>query len=111
MFFICRCAETEDDNDFNVWGLVNALVPTGAEVPVQTLPHGISEQQLGLEAFNYVDRGSESKFRGELVSYDIGRILVSLYIFVRVMFLPVLIWECLYYRCMICYVYIEPFNN
>ncbi|XP_037786056.1 uncharacterized protein LOC119581949 isoform X1 [Penaeus monodon] len=70
-----RCAETEDDNDFNVWGIINTLHPTGAEIPVQTLPQGISEQQLGLEAFNYVDRGSESKFRGELVSYDIGRIL------------------------------------
>lgn len=72
-----RCAETEDDNDFNVWGIINPPQPTGAEVPVQTLPQGISEQQLGLEAFNYVDRGSDSKFRGELVSYDIGRILVS----------------------------------
>ncbi|KAK8381965.1 hypothetical protein O3P69_015165 [Scylla paramamosain] len=70
-----RCAEAEDDNDFNRWGPQVLLpVPSAAEVTVQTLPKGVEEQQVGVEAFNYIDRGSESKFRGELITYDLTSI-------------------------------------
>lgn len=51
-------------------------VPSAAEVTVQTLPKGVEEQQVGVEAFNYIDRGSESKFRGELITYDLTNIKV-----------------------------------
>ncbi|XP_045600215.2 uncharacterized protein [Procambarus clarkii] len=70
-----RCAETEDDNDFNSWGSFSHLTSSHSEVPVQVLPDGINEQQLGIEAFNYIDRGSESKFRGEMITFDLGNIL------------------------------------
>ena len=52
-------------------------VPSPVEVTVQTLPQGVEEQQVGVEAFNYIDRGSESKFRGELITYDLTSIKVS----------------------------------
>lgn len=69
-----RCAETEDDNDFNIWGFFSRLANSPSEIPQQNLPTGISEQQLGLEAFNYVDRASESKFRGDMVHFNLGKI-------------------------------------
>lgn len=71
-----RCAETEDDNDFNSWGFSSRLLPAASpsDVLLQALPNSINEQQLGLEAFNYIDRGSESKFKGEMVSFNIGNI-------------------------------------
>ncbi|KAG0711296.1 Cystatin [Chionoecetes opilio] len=70
-----RCAEAEDDNDFNRWGPHALLpVPSSAEVTVQTLPRGVEEQQVGVEAFNYIDHGSESKFRGELIAHDLTSI-------------------------------------
>ncbi|XP_068226750.1 uncharacterized protein [Palaemon carinicauda] len=68
-----RCAETEDDNDFNIRGF-SRLASSPSEVPQQRLPASISEQQLGLEAFNYVDRASESKFRGDMVNFHVGKI-------------------------------------
>ena len=72
-----RCAEAEDDNDFNRWGPHALLpVPSASEVTVQVLPKGVEEQQVGVEAFNYIDRGSESKFRGELITYDLTSIKV-----------------------------------
>lgn len=70
-----RCAEEEDDNDFDRWGPHVLLpVPSAAEVTMQTLPQGVEEQQVGVEAFNYIDRGSESKFRGELIAHDLTSI-------------------------------------
>ncbi|XP_071547242.1 uncharacterized protein [Panulirus ornatus] len=69
-----RCAETEDDNDFDSWGVFSHPVPSPSEVSLDVLPEGINEQQLSIEAFNYIDHGSESKFRGELISYDINNI-------------------------------------
>lgn len=56
-------------------------MPSPSEVPLEVLPEGINEQQLGIEAFNYIDHGSESKFRGELVSYDLNNIKVSWFCF------------------------------
>ncbi|XP_069942203.1 uncharacterized protein [Cherax quadricarinatus] len=70
-----RCAETEDDNDFNSWGVFTPLVSSHSEIPVQVLPQDIDEQQLGIEAFNYIDRGSESKFRGEMITFDLGNMM------------------------------------
>ncbi|KAK7028035.1 hypothetical protein SK128_006390 [Halocaridina rubra] len=71
-----RCAETEDDNDFNSWGFSTRLLQTHSpsDRVLPTLPEGVSKKQLELEAFNYVDRGSESKFKGELISSNIGEI-------------------------------------
>lgn len=75
---LIRCAEAEDDNDFNRWGPKVLLpVPSSAEVTMQTLPQGVEEQQVGVEAFNYIDRGSESKFRGELIAHDLTSIKVN----------------------------------
>ncbi|XP_042217810.1 uncharacterized protein LOC121863290 isoform X2 [Homarus americanus] len=70
-----RCAETEDDNDFNSWGSFHHLLPSPSDVTLAELPEGINENQLGIEAFNYIDHGSESKFRGELISSDLGNIM------------------------------------
>lgn len=67
-----RCAEAEDDNDFKRWGPQVLLhVPSPAETDALALPQGVEEQQVGVEAFNYIDHGSESKFRGELIAYDV----------------------------------------
>lgn len=74
-----RCAEVEDDNDFKRWGPQVLLhVPSSAEAAVQKLPQGVDEQQIGVEAFNYIDHGSESKFRGELIAHDVTSIKVKI---------------------------------
>lgn len=52
-------------------------VPSPAETNVLALPQGVEEQQVGVEAFNYIDHGSESKFRGELIAYDVTSMKVS----------------------------------
>lgn len=70
-----RCAETEDDNDFNSWGSFSHFSHSPSEISLLTLPQGISEQQLVLEAFNYIDHGSESKFRGDMVNFNFGKIM------------------------------------
>lgn len=52
-------------------------IPSPAQRDALALPQGVEEQQVGVEAFNYIDHGSESKFRGELISYDVTNMKVS----------------------------------
>ncbi|CAL4075557.1 unnamed protein product [Meganyctiphanes norvegica] len=72
-----RCIDAEDDVDFDAWGPVNRLGSAlgASEINIPNLPDHIDEKQMSIEAFNYVDFASDSKFRGELVSYDIENIM------------------------------------
>ncbi|XP_076055509.1 uncharacterized protein LOC143033843 [Oratosquilla oratoria] len=74
-----RCAEIEDDNDFDAWRDYNKphtpVTFSGHQSVIQELPDGLDEEQLAFEAFNYVNVGSKSKFRGHFVDHSIEQIV------------------------------------
>ena len=73
-----RCEETEDDNDFKAYSNFHHSTPlTNQAKSLQKLPGDVSGKQIAVEAFNFIDRGSESDFEGRMVNYDISNIIVS----------------------------------
>ena len=77
-----RCAETETEADFDrsldgTRGVIERDDVGGVWTETPHLPGGLNQQQLAVEAFNYVDAHSESSFRGYLAGHSVHSILVS----------------------------------
>lgn len=81
--FYFRCAETEnhvefDDDDAATRGrVIEGEDVGGVFSQANTLPEGLTQQQLAVEAFTYVDSHSDSNFRGYLAGHNVHSILVS----------------------------------
>ncbi|KAB7506397.1 Cystatin [Armadillidium nasatum] len=71
-----RCAEVESDTDFKNWNRGHDMLRNSEnEVILKRLPEYLDEHQVALEAFDYINRGSDSKFKGQMVQYHIGDIM------------------------------------
>lgn len=70
-----KCAEIESDTDFVNWNKGNPVIRSQTDrITLRELPSFLDEKQVALEAFDYVNRGSDSKFKGQMVQYHLGSV-------------------------------------
>ena len=81
-FILNRCEDTEDDADFRAsFHSFHKQIPLSASaIPLETLPEQINGKILAVEAFNYIDLGSDSDFEGRMVNYEINNVIVSIFL-------------------------------